>query len=258
MISKPLSIQIRVIKALFLREMISHFGRKNIGFIWMFMEPMMFTVGITILWSFSEHKYGSMSPAGFALTGYSTIVAWRNCIGRTSGAIRANHGLLYHRNVTILDLALTRAIFEFTAVTVSFTFLTLVFYALGLSSLPQNPLKVLIAWLLLGFFFVGAGLIALYLSEKSELFQRIWHVVLYLALPFTGALTMVSWIPNKSIQSLLLFSPMVNGVELLREGMFGKSINAMYSIQYLVFFDLITLLIGFSLVKKVKKVIQFE
>jgi len=257
MTSSSLTIQLRVIKALYIREMISHFGRKNIGFLWMFIEPMMFSVGIAILWSLTLHSFGSIPPAGFALTGYSALVAWRNCVGRTSLAIQANLGLIYHQNITILDLAITRAIFEFTATTISLIFLTIIFAAFGLIHFPVNPLEALLGWFLLGWFYVGAGLIALFLNERSEIFHRVWHIVMYLTMPLTGAFSMVSWLP-KNVQSLLLLSPMVNGVEILREGYFGASIDAKYSIPYLLTINLITLLIGLLLVKRIKKFVEVE
>ena len=250
-------VQVNVIKALFMREMISHFGRYNIGFLWMFMEPMMFSIGIAILWSFSGHSFGVMPAAGFALTGYSVIVAWRSCVGKTAASIRANKGLLYHRNVTILDILFTRALFEFSAVTVSLMTLTILFYFLSLINYPVDMLKIIVAWVLLGWFFIASGLIAAYLTEKSHLFERVWHVLMYLTLPLTGALSMVSWLPN-SIQELVLLSPMVNGTEMLREGYFGPAIKAHYSAGYLVACNIFATFVALHLTKNINKLMHGE
>jgi ABC-type polysaccharide/polyol phosphate export permease len=247
-----IEIQYRVVKALFLREMISHFGRNNIGFLWMFVEPMMFSLGITILWSFMNHAHGSIPVAGFALTGYSALVAWRNCVSRTSLAVKSNMGLLYHRNITVFDLALTRVLFEFTAVSCSFLFLALLFIGLDLIPPPNNLLQVLTAWLLLGWFYGSSGFIALYLDYSSAIFGKIWHVIIYLTLPFTGAVILTSWLP-KPAQDILLLSPMVHGVEFLREGFFGEHIHAIYSVTYLLQFNIIWTLIALCLVSKVKR-----
>ncbi|MDH6299950.1 ABC transporter permease [Polynucleobacter sphagniphilus] len=252
-----LKIQGRVIKALFLREMISHFGRHNIGFLWMFAEPMMFSVGITILWTVTGHKHGAMPAAGFALTGYSALVAWRNCIGRTSITLSANKGLLFHRNVTVLDLALTRAIFEFSAVSISLPFLSIIFISLGLMEFPIDVLKILSAWILLGWFFICAGLITVFLNHKSELFHRISHVLMYLTLPLTGVFAMVSWLPKK-LQSVYLLSPMVNGVEMLRAGYFGEKVQAQYSISFLLICNIALTAVALLLVSQVKKLIEPE
>jgi ABC-type polysaccharide/polyol phosphate export permease len=257
-LSKSFGVQIRVIKALVLREMITRFGRHNIGFLWMFVEPMMFSIGITILWSYTGgHSKGIIPVAGFALTGYSSIVAWRNCVGRTSSSIKANKALLYHRMVTILDIALSRGLLEFAAVTVSFLTLSVLFTELGLMRLPIDPLQVIIGWALLGWFVITAGLIAVYLDERSEIFERVWHVAMYLTIPFTGAIWMVSWLPQ-SAQTILLYSPMVNAVEMLREGYFGNSINAQYSIPYLITCNIVMTAVAMLLIKRVNKIIAAE
>ena len=251
-------VQIRVIKALILREMITRFGRHNIGFLWMFVEPMMFSIGITILWTYiGGHAKGTIPVAGFALTGYSAIVAWRNSVGRASSSIKANKALLYHRVVTIFDIAISRALLEWAAVTVSFVTLTIVFTELGLMNLPVDPLQAVIAWVLLGWFVIAAGLIAVYLDERSEIFERVWHVAMYLTLPFTGAFTMVSWLPEAA-QTILLYSPMVNAVEMLREGYFGSGINAKYSISYLLMCNLVLTGTALLLLQRVKKIITAD
>jgi ABC-type polysaccharide/polyol phosphate export permease len=253
-----LCVQIRVIKALVLREMITRFGRHNIGFLWMFVEPMMFSIGITILWTYmGGHAKGTIPVAGFALTGYSAIVAWRNCVGRTSNSIKANKALLYHRRVTIFDIAISRGLLEFAAVTVSFLVLSILFTELGLMHLPSDPLQVVIGWILLGWFVIAAGLITVYLDERSEIFERVWHVAMYLTLPFTGAFTMVNWLPEAA-QTILLYSPMVNAVEMLREGYFGSGINAQYSISYLITCNIAVTALALLLIQRVNKIITAE
>ena len=44
-------IQRRVIWALVMREILTRYGRHNIGFLWLFVEPMIFTLLVTLLWS---------------------------------------------------------------------------------------------------------------------------------------------------------------------------------------------------------------
>jgi ABC-type polysaccharide/polyol phosphate export permease len=222
----------------------------------MFAEPMMFSIGITVLWTYAGgHSKGIIPVAGFALTGYSSIVAWRNCVNRTSSSIKANKGLLYHRAITIFDIAFSRALLEWASVTVSLIILSIIFVELDLMKMPDDPLKALIAWLLLGWFVINAGLIAVYLDESSEIFERVWHVAMYLTLPLTGAFTMVSWLP-KAAQEILLYSPMVNAVEMLREGYFGEQIQAIYSISYLIACNIVLSAIALMATQRIKKTIS--
>ena len=45
------AIQRRVISALLMREVITRFGRENVGVLWLIGEPMMFTLGVATLWA---------------------------------------------------------------------------------------------------------------------------------------------------------------------------------------------------------------
>jgi ABC-type polysaccharide/polyol phosphate export permease len=124
-------------------------------------------------------------------------------------------------------------------------------------NLPVDPLQVVLGWVLLGWFVIAAGLLAVYLDERSEIFERVWHVAMYLTLPFTGAFTMVDWLPEAA-QTILLYSPMVNAVEMLREGYFGVGINAKYSISYLVTCNIVLTGVALLLLQRVKKIITAD
>lgn len=252
---ESLRIQGRVIGALFLREIITRYGRNGLGFLWLFLEPMMFSVGITILWTVTgmAHTQGNtMSVAGFALTGYSSIVLFRNMVNRLSNNTSANKGLLYHPNVRVVDLIYARALLEFAACTMSLMLLSVVFWGLGLMALPVDPLKVVVAWLLFSWFVMGFGMVAAFMGESSEIFDRIIHIIMYLSLPLTGAFNMVSWMPA-NVQNILLYSPLVHAVEMLREGYFGESIAATYSISYLFEVNLVVTLIGLILIRNIRR-----
>ncbi len=252
---ESLKIQVRVIWALFLREIITRYGRHGLGFMWLFLEPMMFSVGVTILWSVGGmvHMQGNTMPiAGFALTGYSAMVLWRNMVNRLANNTTYNKGLLYHPNVRVIDLIISRGFLEFAASSMSLVLLTIVFWSLGLMDLPVDPLKALVAWTLFAWFVFGAGMVAAFLGESSELFERLVHVILYLALPLTGAFTMVTWMPP-AIQNVLLLSPLVHGVEMLREGYFGMAIHAEYSVLFLFVVNMSITLIGLILIRNIKR-----
>ena len=122
------AIQGRVIYALLMREVLTRYGRHNIGFLWLFVEPMLFTTGVTILWTLSKSAHGSSLPiVAFALTGYSSVLLWRNMPSRCIGAIGPNLALMYHRNVKAIDVYLARLVLEAGGATISFVVLS-IFY----------------------------------------------------------------------------------------------------------------------------------
>ena len=87
--ARSLRIQLRVIGALLMREIITRYGRANLGFVWLFVEPMIFTLGVTALWAgFGLHKHSALPIVAFGVTGYSSVLLWRNCASRCAMARR--------------------------------------------------------------------------------------------------------------------------------------------------------------------------
>lgn len=245
-----LVIQGRVIWALLMREIITRYGRHNIGFMWMFAEPMMFTLGVAALWSFAKMGHSSIPIVPFAITGYSSVLLWRNMPGRTSGAIVPNLALMYHRNVTVLDVFLSRLLLEAVGVTMSFFMLSLLFITIGIMEPPEDVLKVVFAWLLLAWFGMALAIFIGAISEMSEVIEKLWHPITYLTFPLSGAMFMVDWLPV-DFQKIILYLPMVHGLELLREGYFGSTITAHYDIVYLAIINLCLTLVGLALTREV-------
>ncbi len=179
-------IQVRVIGALLVREMITRYGRHNIGFLWLFLEPMLFTLGVTTLWTLINATHGTgLSITGFAVTGYSSILLWRNCSNRAVKSIEVNLSLLYHRHVKVFDLFAARFLLEIAGATASCILLTVIFTFLGWMDAPADILTAAIGWILLAWFAVALSFIVGAASERSELIDRIWHIITYLLFPLS-------------------------------------------------------------------------
>src|ERR1700728_473394 len=109
-----LVIQWRVLHALMLRELITRFGRENLGVLWLVGEPMMFTLGVAGLWTAAGLSHGGtgIPIVAFAVTGYSSVLMWRNSASHCSDGIESNKSLLFHRSVLVIDVLLTRIALE--------------------------------------------------------------------------------------------------------------------------------------------------
>jgi capsular polysaccharide transport system permease protein len=249
-LQRSFAIQRRVIGALLMREILTRYGRHNLGFMWLFFEPMLFTLGITLLWSLVKVEHVSGVPiTAFALTGYSSVLVWRNPVNRCNLAIEPNLSLLYHRNVRVLDIFAARILLELAGATISFIVLAAAFIAVGLANPPHDVLRILEGWLLLIGYAVGLGLLIGSISERSETVDRVWHTITYLTFPLSGAAFMVDWLPQ-SAQRLALYMPMVNGVEMLREGYFGPPLRFHYDWVYLAGVDLVLILLGLIMARE--------
>ncbi len=243
---RSLSIQRRVIWALMLREILTRYGRHNIGFLWLFAEPMLFTVGVTALWTATKTVHGSNLPiVAFAITGYSSVLLWRNMPSRTIGALAPNLSLLYHRNVRPLDIYFARLALEAAGGTTSFVVLGLFFYFIGWLNPPEDVLQVTGGWLMLAWFGGSLALFLGALSETSETVEKIWHPMAYFLFPLSGAAYLVDSLPQAA-QNVILWIPMVHGVEYIREGYFGSQITAHYDMAYMALCNIGLTLLGFA------------
>lgn len=241
-----------------MREIITRYGRHNIGFLWLFAEPMLFTLGVTILFSIiGAHKADGISITAFVLTGYSTVLLWRNMPSRCVGALGPNHSLMFHRQVKPIDVYFSRLILEAFGATISLIILSLIFISVGLVNPPKDYLMALAGWFLLAWYafalstFIGA------LSEQTEIIERVYHVFNYLMVPLSGSFFIVESLPT-NFQKIMLLNPTVSCAEMFREGFFGKSYIWHYDIGYVVIFNMVLTLMGLSQIRYISKKLVLE
>lgn len=253
---KSLALQRRVLHALLMREVITRFGRENLGVLWLVGEPMLFTVGVATLWSLAGMHHGSAIPiVAFAVTGYSSVLMWRNSATRCSSAIEQNKSLLFHRNVQVIDVFLTRMTLEIGGATCSFIALSLFFMFIGWMPAPVDLLEVVSGWLMLAWFgaslslAIGAG------TAFSSVVERLWHPAAYLLFPLSGAAFMVDWMPP-NMRKFVLLLPMVHGTEILREGWFGNVVRTHYDVEYMGTVCLILSLVGLYLQREAARRVE--
>jgi capsular polysaccharide transport system permease protein len=253
-----LVIQWRVLHALMLRELITRFGRENLGVLWLVGEPMIFTLGVATLWSAAGLAHGGtgIPIVAFAITGYSSVLMWRNAASQCSAGIESNKSLLFHRSVLVIDVLLTRIALEIAGATMSFIVLSLVFTYIGLMKPPNDILLVLEGWLMLAWFGASLALLIGGGTALSHIVSRIWHPAAYLLFPMSGAAFMVEWMPIK-LQSVVLLLPMVHGVELLRQGYFGNVVRTHYDLGYMATCCLVLSLAGMYMVREASRRIEF-
>lgn len=253
---KSLLTQARIIHALVMREIITRYGRHNIGFLWLILEPMLFTLGVLTLWVVSGHSVKSgVSIVAFIVTGYSSILLWRNAVGRCCNAIEPNFALLHHRNVHVIDFFFARLILEVAGGTLSFAILTMVFSWLGLCKPPSDLNLVMMGWILLAWFSSGAGLIVGVMSNQSEVFDRVWHTVMYILVPLSGAFFMVDWLPQ-SAQKYAVLVPMVSATEMIRHGFLGELVKTYEDPLYLLKWNVVLTLVGLIMVRNIQRKIE--
>jgi ABC-2 type transport system permease protein/capsular polysaccharide transport system permease protein len=234
-----------------IREILTRYGRNNIGFLWLFVEPITFILLIAFVWTEIRGKHLSNIPiVAFAISGYASMLMWRHSVSRCIGAVKSNKALLYHRQVTVMDIFTARILLEVLGMTTAFWILTLAFYTIDWVPLPENLLQTMGGWGLIAWFGAALAMLVGGLAEKFEVVSRIWAPISYIMMALSGVAFTVDALPP-SIRPIALWNPVINALEYLREGWFGSVVNAHYDIPYVLAANTVLTLVGFSLVRQI-------
>lgn len=251
-------VQARVIHALMIRELITRFGRENIGFLWIMAEPLLFAGLVGLVWHFThgptEH---GINVIAFVATGYIPITLFRHGVSRSVAVFTANQSLLYHRQIKIVDFILSRFLIELLGAMMAYLFMAVVLIGLGAFPIPADIGLLIAGWMLYSLFCFSLCLIIGPLSEVSEALEKFIPVTTYIMLPISGLFYMVSWM-TPAIREFLLFSPFVNGMEMMRKGIWGEEVTAYYDVWNPIICSAIAMIFGLLLCRRVRRTLTVE
>ncbi|MFN3401898.1 MAG: hypothetical protein ACK4Z4_16280, partial [Ferrovibrio sp.] len=144
----------QVIAALMIRNVMAKYGRGNLGFLWLIVEPIFLVGGVILVWVFLHRGGHGISIAAFVLSGYMPLTLWRHL----SNAVRVmsgNYGLLYHRRITVLDIMIARALTEIAGITAAGIIVYLILLSVGSLNWIAEPSLLLAGWLIMSTFAFG-------------------------------------------------------------------------------------------------------
>ena len=229
-----LRVQGNVIGALILRELHTRFGRANIGYLWLFAEPMLLAIAVALLHSNHDLPIaGGIRPIPFAIAGYGLFIMFRSVVSRAETVIEANRPLLHHRPVTIPDMLIARMALEAVSTIVVLIVLLGGAWALGFADPPARPEAFAGAVALMCWFAFGLSMIVTAASHQSPVVGRLVHPLLYLSMPLSGAFFALSWFPQ-GVRDLLVWVPTVHIFELLKVGQFEAFESRWIDLPYVI------------------------
>jgi len=241
-----------------MREMTTRFGREGLGFLWVVGEPLLFCFGVLIMWSLIKPEYEHGVRLGpFVMTGYMSLLLFRHMISFSIGALSANIGLLYHRQVGVIHIFLARNLLEFVGGTAAFIVVYITLMALGQVNLPSDWLLLYVGWLLVGWTGLGIALIFAGLALRFEIMERLVPVLSYIMIPLSGAFMMVAWMPAQ-YREPFLWVPFPNAIEMVRAGVFGEFVDTYYHADYAFWSGAIMLFAGMVLLAGAKNRVDIE
>jgi len=251
-------IQRRVIGALMIRELTTRFGRENIGFLWIMVEPLLFAGLVGLVWRFMKgpEEHG-VSIIAFVASGYIPLTFFRHAVTRTVRIFSVNSGLMYHRQVKVLDFVLVRVLIEVIGGSMAFLFIGALLMVLGEFPMPADLGAFIAGWFLYCLFTFALCLVLAPMSEVSDVLEKFIPVVTYVMIPFSGTFNMLNWLTPEA-QKVVWFSPFVHGMELLRHGLFGSRVEAEWDVTIPLAASLVLMLIGLAMCRRVRRDLVVE
>lgn len=255
---KSWRIQTRVIGALMIRELTTRFGRENIGFLWIMVEPLLFGGLVALMWSFMKgpEEHG-ISIVAFVISGYLPLTLFRHGISRCLCIFTANGSLMYHRQIKIIDFIFVRFLIEMIGSMMAYFFIGTVLAYFGLFPVPANLGFLISGWLLYCFFVFSICVIIAPLSEMSDVLEKFIPVTTYIMIPFSGTFNMVQWLTPKA-QQVMSWSPPVSAMEMMRYGLFGDRVRPYYDVSVPIVFSVVCTMIGLALCRRVRRHLVIE
>ena len=172
-------------------------------------------------------------------------------------AIRNSMGLLFHRNVSLIDVLVARCLLEVVGILTAFFVAWTPLALLGFLDPMPDPLLFAAGYFLQAWFGLAFGLIVAALSEIYEMTEQFLPPILYITLPFTGVFNMAAWLPQRWREATL-WSPLVHNIEMLRAGMIGGDMVAYYDPMYVIYCSLALTAIALPLVQYARRFVMFH
>lgn len=256
--SQGMRVQLKVVKALMIRELVTRFGRENIGFLWIMAEPLMFAGLVGMVWSFIRGpEYHGIGVVAFVVTGYIPLTFLRHSFGRSAKIFQSNSSLLYHRQVKVLDFIFVRVSIEAVGAMMAYIFAGTVLLFSGSFPIPSDAGALVAGWVIYVAFVLAVSTVLAPLSEMSEVVEKLVPISVYISIPFSGVFNMASWLPP-NVREALLWSPMVTGMELMRYGLFGDIVTPYYDVNRALAVTLVCLFVGLILCRRVRRTLTLS
>lgn len=255
---RGLTVQRRVIVALSIRQLMTKYGRSNIGFLWIVLEPMILCSGVLVVRSFISGGHENGIPLIAMLwSGYMPLTLWRHLSSAGVNSIRRSAGMLYHRDISIFDCFLSTFVIETGGCTMAAFIVYWVLYTFDLIGAPDDMALLLGGWCLMAWIALSAMVGFAVLTQIWEPAERFVQPFQYLFLPLCGFFFMVSWLPTYA-QKYAWWVPTVHCYEMIRAGLLSKAeVETHYTWWYPVLFGLVQFAIMLPLIETARKKVHF-
>lgn len=214
------ALHLRTVEALCRRDIRIRFGRESLGYLWAFIEPLMFVaIFYGLFLAINRHVPAGMTTLTFLISGVVPWVMFSSTYGRVMAAVRGNQTLLFFPQVKPIDLFAARAILEYFTIMVVFVVLMAAVHVIQPMGPIGDTLKIIssltVAWLM----GVGLGMTVTSIVTVVPSYDKIMGYGMRVLFFTSGVFFLPGEMPQV-IQDVLVFNPMLHVIDRMREGLF--------------------------------------
>lgn len=248
-----LEVQQAVIKALFMREIKTRFGKYRLGYLWAVLEPAAHLMVMVGIFGYVMHKtMPDISFPVFLINGKIPYFIFSNITNRCINAIEANQGLFNYRPVKPIDTVISRALLETVIYSLVYIVLMLILWIMREDFEVHNIALLIYVWALLVVLSCGIGLVFMTISRLSPEIEKFLPILIK-PLYFLSCIMFPLHSIPKQYWVYILWNPIVHVVEFSREAVVSDYYSDGISLNYLSISTIVIFYIGLVCYRKTER-----
>lgn len=242
----PFQVLCDVTFGLLIRELKTRFGSYRLGYAWALLDPLLMISAFSLIFGLrSSGGFGGAPAPLFITASYLPFVFYRNVVSKLQSAVNANMGLFCYRQVTPFATFVARFILEAIIGLVVGFILLLGLLWFGFDATPNDPLLVILIYVLLMIFSFSLGVIFCVFSSLFKEASKFLDLLMMPLMFISCVMYPLSTIPTQ-YQHWFLWNPLVHAIELIRSGWISGYVSPNVSWIYLSGVTLVLLTFAMS------------
>ncbi|MGB5564610.1 MAG: ABC transporter permease [Sedimenticolaceae bacterium] len=230
-----------------LREILARYGRLRAGYLWAFVTPLAQVAALYIVWIILWDRDDANLPILlFLVTGVLPFWLFRQSLREGATAAIRNQHLFKLPPVTIFDITFAHTLLELVTMLLVFSVAVFGTRLLGEAPRVQDPLGVLLGFVLMWSMGTGLGMTLAGLSKKLPSGLKFTQLLLGRPLFFTSGVFFTANMLPTSLREWLLYNPLLQATELIRSSFFYEFESTYYDLGYVGLFALALWTIGLA------------
>lgn len=235
-----------VMGAVMLRDMRSRFFNHGLGFLVVSLWPLAHMLILLTIYNFAGRTapFGE-STAVFFATGLVPTLLFMYVSRFMALSLIQNRSMLSFPHIRMLDIIFARAALEAIAAFVTLLLLFAFLLISGQDPFPSDPTEAVFAYLATLLLAVGIGIVVSVVAMFAPFFVTIYTLFTIVIYMLSGALFVVSNLPDQIAQYLAL-NPVLHGVEWMKGAYYESYSDKWLNKTYIVGWGISSLFIGLT------------